>query len=70
MLCTATPDISSSSENIDSAARVFRLSFRIQGLQPLSPPKKNGGEKNFRKVFTGVARANFVVGGGGHVILK
>ena len=32
MLCTATPDISSSSENINSAARVSRLSFRFLWL--------------------------------------
>ena len=28
MLCTATPDISSSSENVNSTVRVSRLSFR------------------------------------------
>ena len=32
MLCTATPDISSSSKNINSTARVFRLSFRFLWL--------------------------------------
>ena len=32
MLFTATPDISTSSENINSTARVFRLSFRFLWL--------------------------------------
>ena len=33
MLCTATPDISSSSENINSKVRVSRLSFRFLWLR-------------------------------------
>ena len=34
MLCTATPDVSSLSKNINSTARVARLSFRFLWLRP------------------------------------